>query len=96
MNNQLSDLDKMVIYFLDHTKNVTIKQLRINDRTIYHVQDYLRSIYKSNRFLNRSRTYQEYIRYIITPGSLKEEYENILYSDSDFDLSRSLRPKIFI
>lgn len=96
MSNQLSDLDIMVMNFLDHTKNVTVKYLRINDRTIYHVQDYLRSIYKSNRFLNRSRTYQEYIRYIITPGSLKEEYENILYSDRDFDLSRSLRPKIFI
>lgn len=96
MKPYLTDLDIMVNTFLDHTKNVTVKHLRINDRTIYHVQDYLRSIYKSNRFLNISKSYQEFITYIITPGSLKKEYENILYSDRDFNLSGSIRPKIFI
>lgn len=96
MKPYLTDLDIMVINFLEHTKNVTVKNLRINDRTIYHVHEYLRSIYKSNRFLNRSKSYQEFITYIIAPGSLKKEYENILYCDRDFDLSRSLRPKIFI
>ena len=81
--------------YLDDIKRMVDKHLRINDVNVYHVQTYLRKIYKQNQYLNLGMSYSDFIREIIKPGTIVKSYEDVIYSEIDYKLNTIVKPKIF-
>ena len=81
--------------YLDDIKRMVDNHLRINDVNVYHVQTYLRKIYKQNQYLNLGMSYSEYIEQVFVNCSFRKEYMDIIHRDIDYRLNPMINPKIF-
>ena len=81
--------------FIKDIKRQIDKYLCVNKVNVYHVQAYLRKLYKQNRWVNLSMTYGEFIEEVLKDFSVKSEYLDIISSEVDYRLNPMINPKIF-
>lgn len=81
--------------FIKDIKRQIDNYLCVNKVNVYHVQAYLRKMYKENRWVNLSMSYGEFIEEVLKDFSIKSEYLDIISSEVDYKLSPMINPKIF-
>ena len=81
--------------FIKDIKWQVDKYLCVNKANVYHVQAYLRKLYKENRWVNLSMTYGEFIEEVLKDFSIKSEYLDIISREVDYRLNSMINPKIF-
>ena len=83
------------IEFIKDIKRRIDKHLCINKVNVYHVQAYLRKLYKENRWINLSMSYGEFVEEVLKDFSMRPEFLDIIYSEIDYKLNTLINPKIF-
>lgn len=83
------------IEFIKDIKRRIDKHLCVNKANVYHVQAYLRKLYKENRWINLSMSYGEFVEEVLNDFSMRPEFLDIIYSEIDYKLNTLINPKIF-